>query len=119
MQILENFNSKTFVRWLIIGGVLAFSLMAYRLAQTFPLFLWVGGTGALVLGLLALKNMTAALTLVLLTSATTGFTLATGRTDSDSGWFIDDRRFGGRLVLQNDDPGSKILFESLRRSTCR
>ena len=48
MQILETINSKTLVRWLIIAGVLAFSLIAYRLAQTFPLFLWVGGAGALV-----------------------------------------------------------------------
>lgn len=66
------------VKGLVVLAVLGLSALAYPLAQRVkPLYLF-GALGALVFGLIALRQMKFALILVLLTSATTGVTLGTG-----------------------------------------
>ena len=74
----DNLKSLPWVKGLIVLAVLGLSAMSYPMAQRLPLLYLFGAAGALVFGLLALRQMKLALTLVLLTSATTGVTLGTG-----------------------------------------
>lgn len=78
--IIDNLRNRAnpWLRWLIILGVLALSAISYSLAQRIPWMYLVGAIGTFFFAWLALQNMPLALTLVLLTSATTGITIGTG-----------------------------------------
>jgi hypothetical protein len=66
------------LRWAVILAVLGLSGIAYQLAGRLPWLFLVGGVGAFVFALLALRDMPLAITLLLLTAATTGVTIGTG-----------------------------------------
>jgi hypothetical protein len=68
---------------LVIGlfvscGILLLSGALGYLAERLPLMLLLGGVGGLIFSLIAIRNMPAALTLLVATSTTVGFTIGTG-----------------------------------------
>jgi hypothetical protein len=79
------FNSEGRLHWqnllriAVIVGILLLSTQIYHIAPRFSWKYWLALAGAAFFAVLALKNMTAALTLVLLTSATSGVVIGTGR----------------------------------------
>jgi hypothetical protein len=76
-QFITN-KGSIWLRWAIILAVLGLSAVGYQLAQHLPWMFLVGAVGAFLFALLAFRDMPLAITLLLLTSATTGFTLGTG-----------------------------------------
>ncbi len=63
----------------IIISILLVSTQVYRIEAYIPIKYWIFLVGVVFLGVIALRNMTTALTIVLLTSATTGIVIGTGR----------------------------------------
>jgi hypothetical protein len=75
----SKFRQLPWIRLAIIGFVLLVSTQIYRFSERIPLKYWFFLAGLVIFSLLALRYMTSALTLVLLTSATTGIVIGTGR----------------------------------------
>ncbi len=70
---------QNLLRITLIVGVLVLSTQIYRIAPRFSWKYWLALAAVIFFAILALKNMTAALTLVLLSSATSGVVIGTGR----------------------------------------
>jgi hypothetical protein len=73
-----KFLNFSWFQWLVILAVLFLSALANRITNYLPLTFLIMAVGGSGFGLLALRNMSLALTLVLLSSATIGFTIGTG-----------------------------------------
>jgi O-antigen ligase len=81
-RLIKDFSFLHFswFEWLIILIVLFLSAQVNTLKNSLPLTLLIMLVGGIGFGLLAMRNMPLALTLVLLISATSGITIGTGRT---------------------------------------
>ncbi len=81
----SDFNLRSKIFWLnlqrtaLILGVLLVSTQIYRIAPQISWKYWLALAGVAFFVALALKSMTSSLTLVLLTSATSGVVIGTGR----------------------------------------
>jgi hypothetical protein len=84
---LENRFASIFLklRWkkilntVLILGILLISTQLYRIAPRFSWKYWLAFGGVIIFVMLSLRHMNTALTLVLLTSATSGVVIGTGR----------------------------------------
>jgi hypothetical protein len=76
---LRSLNLRSILRIILILGVLLLSTQIHRIAPGISWKYWLAFAAGAFFAVQALKNMTAALTLVLLTSATSGVVIGTGR----------------------------------------